>query len=439
MNEPTTLQRLIARTRSDLSYAIDLNKPYAAAAAPAILDVMGGIAELMGSATSKLALNRQAAALVQPRDDGEVQVFSFNLFDEHRPFTLRMPLDQLRSIDVAQLRTELTDPARGWAADALAAIRLDQRLPGLNVIMLSDIPAHVGVGSAAAMQVAMAKALADLILPGAMTPDETATLAWAAGRTILGREGFRSTRLAAAGGETLHVPEGFELSAIVGVTHSKDLAVRVRRHLNASMLAVLIITYRMGEMGRAAGRELLAGPLEGKLMRVDPDDYKKFFRRYLPGKITYKASLDYPGMDRTSFEPDVEYATLGAADHHVLETRRVRQFQQFMAEARQLDLSNLKRHTLMDKAGHLMYASHHSMMNDAQLGDDRCDWIVQQVRALEKSGLYGARMTGVGCGGAVAVLHEAAPRPREVVREIARRAAVQFEIPMDVLTPPDAA
>jgi galactokinase len=130
---------------------------------------------------------------------------------------------------------------------------------------------------------------------------------------------------------------------------------------------------------------------------------------------------------------------MGAADHHVLEARRVRQFQQFMAEARQLELGDIRRHTSMDKAGHLMYASHHSMMNDARLGDDRCDWIVQQVRASEKSGLYGARMSGAGCGGAVAVLHEAAPRPREVVRDIARRAAVQFEAAIDVLTPPDAA
>jgi galactokinase len=160
---------------------------------------------------------------------------------------------------------------------------------------------------------------------------------------------------------------------------------------------------------------LAADPLAGELARLDPDDYKRFFRSYLP-------------------EPDV----LGAADHHVLEARRVKQFVQFMDEARQRDPADIQRHILMDKAGHLMYASHLSMMNDAQLGDDRCDWIVQQVRASEKSGLYGARMTGVGCGGAVAVLHEAKDRPREVVREIAQRAAVQFETPMEVLTPPGA-
>jgi galactokinase len=415
MSAPVTLQLLLSRAREALSGAIDFDKPYSAAAAPAILDVMGGIAEAMGSDTCKLPLDRQAAVLVQPRDDREIQIFSFDEFDAHRPFTLRMPVDRLGAISLEQLHEELKDPNRRWAGDALAEVRSIIPRAGMNVVMSSDIPANAGVGRSAAMQVAMARAMADLAA-GNDEAEPIAQQAINAHQQVLGRKGFVSSRLAAAGGATFHVPKGFEFSAIVGVKRAVDAAERIKQHLAAAASASAAILDRMRQMGRAAGRELIHDPLSGQLARLDPDDYKALFRPYLS-----------------------DPAVMGAADHHVLEARRVRQFQQFMAEARQLELGDIRRHTSMDKAGHLMYASHHSMMNDARLGDDRCDWIVQQVRASEKSGLYGARMSGAGCGGAVAVLHEAAPRPREVVRDIARRAAVQFEAAIDVLTPPDAA
>jgi L-arabinokinase len=72
----------------------------------------------------------------------------------------------------------------------------------------------------------------------------------------------------------------------------------------------------------------------------------------------------------------------------------------------------------MDKAGHLMYASHLSSMNDAQLGSDECDLLVNLVRGREKAGLYGARMTGRGCGGTVAVLCEMGETPDRAIAEI---------------------
>src|SRR5262245_48295649 len=82
---------LLMRAKTDLAAAIDFGKPIYVARAPGRLDLMGGIAEYTGSQLCHATLHRAAAVLSQPRDDREIQVFSFNLFDEHRPFTWRMP------------------------------------------------------------------------------------------------------------------------------------------------------------------------------------------------------------------------------------------------------------------------------------------------------------------------------------------------------------
>jgi galactokinase len=142
---------------------------------------------------------------------------------------------------------------------------------------------------------------------------------------------------------------------------------------------------------------LIDDPMRGYLANLDPDDYKKFFRSYL-------------------LDAEIQ----GAADHHVLEARRVKQFCEFIEQAASLDLADTHRYILMDKVGHLMYASHLSYMNDARLGSDECDLLVKLVREREKSSLYGARMTGRGCGGTVAVLCEENDPAQRAIGEICR-------------------
>ena len=51
-----------------------------------------------------------------------------------------------------------------------------------------------------------------------------------------------------------------------------------------------------------------------------------------------------------------------------------------------------------------------SYHNDALLGADECDLLVSLIRAREKAGIYGARITGGGSGGTVAVLADEGPR-----------------------------
>jgi len=65
-----------------------------------------------------------------------------------------------------------------------------------------------------------------------------------------------------------------------------------------------------------------------------------------------------------------------------------------------------------------MYASHLSYTNDALLGAAECDLLVKLVRDREAAGLYGAKITGGGSGGTVAVLSDISPRADAVLGEI---------------------
>ena len=112
------------------------------------------------------------------------------------------------------------------------------------------------------------------------------------------------------------------------------------------------------------------------------------------------------------------YPVQHAADHHVLEAMRVRNFVQYLEEASRTD-DPRQRGGLLDRAGHLMYASHLSYTVDAMLGADECDLLVDLVRKREKAGLYGARVTGGGSGGTVAVLLEDNDRAMSAITEIA--------------------
>src|SRR5688500_3990116 len=95
---------LLARVQEDLSADFAPDRCTRIARAPGRLDVMGGIADYTGSLVCEMPLDRAAAVAVQPRGDRDVQVFSFNLLDEHKPFTLRVPLDALAADDTAALR-----------------------------------------------------------------------------------------------------------------------------------------------------------------------------------------------------------------------------------------------------------------------------------------------------------------------------------------------
>src|SRR6185436_18271737 len=96
----------------------------------------------------------------------------------------------------------------------------------------------------------------------------------------------------------------------------------------------------------------------------------------------------------TSVDPEIEYPIFAATRHPIYEHARVKKF-----------AAVLKNWTGEDeqrqKLGQLMHESHESYSN-CGLGSEGTDVLVALARA--EDGLYGAKITGGGSGGTVAVL-----------------------------------
>ncbi len=157
-------------------------------------------------------------------------------------------------------------------------------------------------------------------------------------------------------------------------------------------------------------------PTRGYLANVDPRLYRAYLRPILPRHITGRDFLRTFGatIDRvTAVEPAVVYAVRGAADHHVLENQRVRRFVEALQHGLRGDRAALLR------AGRLMLASHASYTQRAGLGSPETDLLVRSIMQRgPKLGFYGARITGGGSGGAVAILCAADAATRESLQQI---------------------
>jgi L-arabinokinase len=137
----------------------------------------------------------------------------------------------------------------------------------------------------------------------------------------------------------------------------------------------------------------------GYLANLNPDEFENNFQGELPD--AFKGSdyiTRYGGItDKvTRIDPNRTYPVRAATKHPIFEHFRVRSFSEMIGDA-----GDEQRLELL---GELMYQSH-SSYSACGLGSDGTDLLVQLVReAGPKTGLYGAKITGGGSGGTVAVL-----------------------------------
>jgi L-arabinokinase len=437
---------LLRRVRAELAAEFRPDKPIRVSRAPGRLDVMGGIADYTGSLVCEMPLDRAAAVAIQDRDDRQVQVFSFNLLDEHKPFTLRIPLDSLKWANLDDLRREFAEPGRKWAAYLAGCLTVLDRFRqfshtpywrGMNIAVLSTVPVGAGVSSSAAIEVATMMSLYEGVERDRDAMD-VAQMCQRVENEVVGAPcGLMDQATSAAGEagklfrmvcqpakvlEPLQLPPGVRVIGInSSVKHSVGGGVYGRTRCAAFMGHKMILD-RMRHIGAAMMRELHADPMHGYLANLNPDDYKRLFREPLPDWMKGREFIDRFGTtidSATEVEPDVDYPVRHAVDHHVLEARRVTRFVEFLEQAVASSPEQPRgRGAALDRAGHLMYGSHVSYTNDAMLGAPECDLLVDLVRKHERAGLYGARITGGGSGGTVAVLCDGSENADAAIGEI---------------------
>jgi L-arabinokinase len=115
----------------------------------------------------------------------------------------------------------------------------------------------------------------------------------------------------------------------------------------------------------------------------------------------------------TRVDPDRNYAVLPPTAHPIGENQRVGDFRAL--------LRNRIDEKTLNAMGELMYAAHDSY-TACGLGSEATDALVKLVKeARPTSGLYGAKITGGGSGGTVAILGCA--DAEQAVADVARRYA----------------
>jgi L-arabinokinase len=170
------------------------------------------------------------------------------------------------------------------------------------------------------------------------------------------------------------------------------------------------------------GRTHVADPRwQGYLANISPSEWEMDYRDALPEAIQGAEFLARYGGSTdpvTTISPERWYPVRQPTAHPIYEHHRVRLFGALLAGP---PLDDERLHLL----GELMYQSHasYSACGLGSAGTDRLVALAQE--AGPGAGIYGAKITGGGSGGTVAVLAHRDARP--VVQTIARRYSREAE------------
>jgi L-arabinokinase len=396
-------------------------QPVTIAAAPGRLDVMGGIADYSGATVLEATIGDLAVVALQQRTDSTLRVRTVGPAVAHLPLTEHtLSLNDLYRHDSLisyEAARALFTPESRWAAYVigvfyvLLAERAIDRFPhGADLLVLSSVPLGAGVASSAAIEVATMRAVCaafgiTLDLDGHM---RLASLCQVAENRVVGAPcGImdqvtcslgRAGRLLALRCQPHDVlgfhapPEGFSFVGLdSGVKHAVG-GVRYPRVRCAAFMGRRIIQ----ETLRARGDDPSSAQ---HLARLTPAQYRAHFRDLLPARMEGRAFVERWGHTddpATTVLLDESYPVRGATEHPIYENARVRRFAALLEQGTPQSLT---------AAGRLMYGSHRSYSRNCGLGSKETDLLVSLVRSRGVGrGLYGAKITGGGSGGTVAIM-----------------------------------
>lgn len=441
--QPVDLARFLTSVNAQAT-VFKPGAPVTVARAPGRLDLMGGIADYSGALVLQMPLAVAAYAALQPIDEPFVQVYSTLAEANGDTPGACLELSELAP-ETGPLSYEAAralfsrDPRQHWAAYvAGAVVVLHHRLGwrperGFSIWLDSQVPSGKGVSSSAAIEVASMRAIVgafglsvearDLALwcqevenlvvgaPCGVMDQMTAT-AGEAGRLL-------ALRCQPAELEPpVALPEALEIWGIdSGIRHavsgSDYGAVRVGAFMGYRIIADLAaLPVRVVEPGRVT---ILDPHWRGYLANVKPETWAAQYRERVPLAMTGAEFLArYGGFTDTvtRIQPETRYAIRIPTEHPILEHARVSRFRDLL----QAPFNDAVGHEL----GALMFGSHASY-SACGLGSRGTDRLVELVREEADAGLFGAKITGGGSGGTVAVLGRSGAR--SAVERVAARYA----------------
>ena len=377
--------------------------------APGRLDVMGGIADYSGSLVLQRPIAEATFAAVQRLDRPVLEVVSLG----RSPVTI--PLDALRQggvpITYDRARRMFADGdgsvAPHWVsyvAGVFLVLARECGMPltsGARLVVASQVPEGKGVSSSAAIETASMRAAASAF-GNALEPLALALLCQKSENLVSGAPCGVMDQMTCVFGERnallALLCQPAELQASVPVPDDVEFwgLDSGERH------AVGGSDYGAVRTGAFMGLRILAdraGAPVDYLANITPRDFERELGCDLPDEISgdeFLTRYGGTGDTVTTVERGRRYRVRAPAAHPVYERERAEHFRQLLRAAPGEDRRV--------RLGELMYESHASYAA-CGLGSPGTDRLVELVRAEgHAAGLYGARITGGGSGGTVAVI-----------------------------------
>ena len=385
---------------------------------PARLDVMGGIADYSGANVCEAVLGRGMLMALQARTDRTLRIRSAQVGPRSLPVETRIPLDYFTSGDAVGNYTQVRDlchanPIASWAAYIGGSIftllkEESVKLPyGFSFLLLSAVPMNVGIGSSAAVEIGTLSCLnayLNLQLDGA----RLARLGQMAENHVVGAPCGIMDQIAVASGREdklthilcrpgsivgeVEIPPG---TGFVGINSMVRHSVAGNAYGNVRIGAFMgkkIINEIRAKTSRAA---------LNYLTEISSEEFKAEYEKEIPETVLGSDFLaKYKTHDDpvTTIQPDATYRVVGPGRHPIGENERVLKFIAALKAAKSGD------ETALATAGELMYGAHESYRDNCRLSVPEVNFLVEAIRKRgPEAGLYGAKITGGGTGGTVAV------------------------------------
>lgn len=412
---------------------------------PGRLDLMGGNDDYTGGLVFEKTIREATFVAVQSRYDETVLFLNPAVrslgWTNHIEFSLRdlqsngklKPIDDIRKWINA-------DEKRAWSAYILGNLSyLMQNFPekvkhGFSLFINSDIPLGKGVSSSAALEVAPMKAIAAMFGIEVSGVDLASWTQWVEIALTQSACGIMDQLAVVMGDEDFFVPMlcqpclTFPLVKLPDNLYVWGIDSGVRHAVSGieyeAARAATFMGYRyLCEMEGLEPTLDESGALprwiepkwNGYLANLSPSLFRTLYEAHVPEQqlgAEFNARFPVHLDPFTSVRPDVLYPVRGATRYAVEENWRVHCFYSLISKPAALQdeiTSNL--------LGELMYLSHHGY-SECGLGTDETDTIVNLVRAERSNGLLGAKVTGGGAGGTVAVLGFNTPRANSAFRKV---------------------
>lgn len=412
--EVVAFERLLQRGAADGFF---VKRPIWAARVPARLDVMGGIADYSGANVCEATLGQGLLVAVQPCQDRVLRIRSLAVGSGCLPVETSIPLTTFESRGKAVAYDAVRalfhgNPLGSWAAYAggsLFALIKEESIrlrTGFHLLLLSAVPMNAGIASSAAVEIGTLCAI-NACLGLGLDAARIAQLGQIAENRVVGAPCGIMDQIAIASGrrgqllhilcrpgsvvDTVAIPKGTGFAGINSMV----------RH------SVAAAPYGDVRIGAFMGKRILNGlrakkglPPVAHLAEIS-DVELSGMQQHLPEALKgseFLARHRTHGDPATKIRPGGVYRIRGPVRHAVRENERVLRFIEALRAAATGDESGCV------AAGKEMYGAHASYRDECRLSVPEVDALVEAVRLRgAKKGLYGAKITGGGAGGTVAI------------------------------------